>query len=306
MFDLDLTVLRTFVSVVETGSLTSAGRRVGRTQPAVTHQLNRLENMVRRPLFGPDRRKLVLTADGEVLLHYARAMLRLNEEAHERFLRPLIEGRVILGTPDLYAAYLLPEILSRFSRAYPTIELELRCRRSIYLEEALKNGELDLALVTRQPNGLDGQLVRKEPMVWVTGPVTHPEAEQIVPLALLPEGSVYRERALEALDRAQRRWRIVSVSDSIAGLQAAVFAGLAVGVFPRCALQPTLRQLRRRDGFPSLLPELDLLLLRRRPQISDAANHLADYIARELSSSASLPHVVRQTGRFSSFGRENL
>lgn len=303
MFDLSPNLLRTFVAVVETGSLTGAGRRVGRTQPAVTHQLNRLENMVQRPLFGPDRRNLVLTADGEILLHYARAMLRLNEEARQRFSRPLIEGRVILGTPDLYAAYLLPEILSRFSRAYPSIELELRCRRSIYLEQALQDGELDLALVTRQPGGLEGQLVRREPLVWVTSPATHPETEEIVPLALLPEGSVYRERALEALDSAQRRWRIVSVSDSIAGLLAAVLAGLAVGVFPRCALQPAVRRLGQRDSFPSL-PELDLILLRRQSQISDAANHLADYIARELSSIAFLPHPAHRPKGISPFGRE--
>ncbi len=281
MIDFEPGVLRTFVAVVETGSLTGAGRRVGRTQPAVTHQLNRLEQAIKRPLFGPDRRNLVLTADGEMLLHYARAILRLNEETQEHFSSPPLEGRVILGTPDLYAAYLLPDILSRFSRSYPGIELELRCRRSIYLETALQEGELDLALVTRQPEGMEGQLVRREPLVWVAGAEVHPEADEAVPLALLPEGSVYREQALEALDSARRRWRIVSVSDSIAGLLAAVLAGLAVAVFPRCALQPGVRRLGQRDGFPPL-PQLDLLLLRRQSKISDAAKHLADYIAREL------------------------
>lgn len=281
MIDFEPGLLRTFVAVVETGSLTGAGRRVGRTQPAVTHQLNRLEQAIERPLFGPDRRNLVLTADGEMLLHYARAMLRLNEEAREHFSSPPLEGRVILGTPDLYAAYLLPDILSRFSRSYPGIELELRCRRSVYLEAALQEGELDLALVTRQPEGMEGQLVRREPLVWVAGSEVHPEADEVVPLALLPEGSIYREQALGALDSAQRRWRIVSVSDSIAGLLAAVLAGLAVAVFPRCALQPTVRRLGHRDGFPPL-PQLDLLLLRRQSKISDAAKHFADYIAREL------------------------
>jgi DNA-binding transcriptional LysR family regulator len=281
MIDFEPGLLRTFVAVIETGSLTGAGRRVGRTQPAVTHQLNRLEQAIKRPLFGPDRRNLVLTADGEMLLQYARAMLRLHEEARDHFSSPPLEGRVILGTPDLYAAYLLPDILSRFSRSYPGVELELRCRRSVYLEAALREGELDLALVTRQPEGMEGQLVRREPLVWVTGFGSQPEAEEIVPLALLPEGSVYRERALEALDSAQRRWRIVSVCDSIAGMLAAVLAGLAVAVFPRCALQPTVRRLGQRDGFPPL-PQLDLLLLRRQPQISSAAKQFSDYIAREL------------------------
>ncbi len=280
ILDLDPALLRTFVAVVETGRLTHAGHRVGRTQPAITHQIKRLEEMVGRPLFGPDRRNLTLTADGEVLLQFARAMLRLNEEARERFSAPVVEGRVVLGTPDLYAAHLLPEILADFSKAFPGIEVELRCRRSLYLLQALEAGELDLALVTRQTEAQDGALVRREPLVWVAGPSGRPETEETVPLALLPEGSVYRERAIEALSLVQRRWRIVTISDSLAGLQAALFAGLAVAVFPRCALAPGLRRLGAREGFPAL-PTLDLVLMRQ-SQAGEGARQLADYMTREL------------------------
>ena len=105
--DLDIALLRTFVAIVDTGGLTSAGRKVGRTQPAITHQISRLEDLTGRTLFEDNRRKLSLTHDGEVLLEFARAMLRINDEARGRFSTPDIAGHVTLGTPDLYAPYIL-------------------------------------------------------------------------------------------------------------------------------------------------------------------------------------------------------
>ena len=278
--ELDLSLLRTFVAIVESGGLTSAGRIVGRTQPAISHQAKRLEAAVGRPLFAPDKRRLTLTRDGEVLLDHARSMLRLNDELVASFAAPAIEGHVTLGTPDLYAAYLLPGILGSFSTAYPEVEIELRCQRSIYLLGALKAEQVDLAILTRQPEMKAGKVVRREPLVWVAGPMARPEEEAVLPLAVLPQGSVYRQCALDALGRDKRRWAITSTSDSIAGLQAAVYAGLAVSVLPRCAVAPAMRTLGASEGLPAL-PAIDLVMVsRKRP--SSAAEHLARYIGERL------------------------
>jgi DNA-binding transcriptional LysR family regulator len=284
MQDLNISLLRTFVSVVELGSFTGAGRRIGRTQPAVTHQIRRLEGLVGRTLVTTDKHRVRLTVDGEILLQYARTILSLNEEALARFSAPEVQGRVALGTPDLYAAYLLPDVLASFSRAYPGVEVELTCRRSIFLQEALERGELDIAIITRQPNSSEGEIVRREPLIWVASPEYRPETDKILPLALLPEGSVYRHHALDVLNGSHRSWRIVSVSDSLAGLEAAVFAGLAVAVFPQCARAQGMRQLGPAAGLPPL-PALDLVLVQR-PQIPDAAKQLAKYIALEIPSAA--------------------
>lgn len=279
--EIDLALLRTFVAIVETGGLTSAGRLVGRTQPAISHQMKRLEEAVGRPLFAPDKRKLTLTSDGEMLLDHAREMLRLNDDIISSLASPAIEGHVTLGTPDLYAAYLLPSILGRFSKAYPSIEIELRCQRSISLISALKTEEIDLAILTRQPDYKAGEVVRREPLVWVAGPLAQPESADVMPLAVLPAGSVYRNCALAALGKQKRRWSITSISDSIAGLQAAVYAGLAVTVLPRCAVSPAMRCLGAAEGLPPL-PMIDLIMVSRRKQLGAAAEHLARYIADRL------------------------
>lgn len=281
--DLEIPLLRTFVAVVETGSITLAGRQVGRTQPAITHQMQRLEKALAKALFQEDRRHLTLTREGEMLLGYARTLLGLNDEIRERFEAPDITGHVRLGVPDLYAAFLLPSVLSGFSRAYPQVEIELRCSRSVNLHAALQHEEIDIALMTRQPEFGRGTAVREEPLVWVAARDYVVASNETLPLALLPAGSVYRQYALDALGQIGRSWNIAAVSDSIAGLQAAVYAGLAVSAFPLCALCPKVRRLGRSDGLPDM-PHLEIVLQRKPSGITPAAEHLAEYMVAGIGS----------------------
>ncbi len=192
-----------------------------------------------------------------------------------------------MGIPDLYASYILPEVLENFSRSHPNVEIELRCTRSIHLHAAVARNEIDIALMTNQPEFRRGQLIRREPLVWVAGAGSSPELRKPLPLAVLPQGSVYRHLALEALGSAGRQWSIRSVCDSIAGLQAAVFAGLAVSVVPRCAIVSNVRCLDESDGMPKL-PSIELVMHRKSQGISNAAEQLAQYIARELGNSVSV------------------
>jgi DNA-binding transcriptional LysR family regulator len=281
--DLDIALLRTFVAIVDTGGITSAGKKVGRTQPAVTHQIKRLENAVGRTLFGENRRQLVLTPDGEVLLEFARNILRLNDEARGRFSQPGIAGHVTLGTPDLYAAYLLPEVLENFSRAHTNVEIHLRSTRSVHLHAALEREELDIALMTNQPEFRRGELIRHEPVVWAASQSGTQEVRRPLPLAVLPQGSVYRQLAVDALNAAGLPWTLRSICDSFAGLQAAVLAGIAVSAFPRCTITPNIRMLNKSDGLPEL-PTIEMVLHRKEQGVSDAAEQLARYLARELGN----------------------
>jgi DNA-binding transcriptional LysR family regulator len=105
-----------------------------------------------------------------------------------------------------------------------------------------------------------------------------------VPLALLPPGNIYREFAIEYVERTGRQWQIVCVSESASGLHAAVHAGMAVTVLGRCALVKGMRELTPEDGFPSL-PKVDLLLYKAPGASSPAVDALHDYLARYIGFS---------------------
>src|SRR5947209_11705132 len=145
---LDVDQLRTFIAIVETGSFTRAAETVHKTQSAVSMQMKRLEERLARPIFTRDGRTSKLTDDGERLLDFARRIVKLNVEAIAAFSDAELSGRVRLGVPDDYADRYLPDIMARFSLAYPRAELTVMCEPTVELVERIDRGELDLAIIT--------------------------------------------------------------------------------------------------------------------------------------------------------------
>ncbi|TIS07095.1 MAG: LysR family transcriptional regulator, partial [Mesorhizobium sp.] len=138
---LDLDQLQTFISIADTGSFTRAAEEVHRTQSAVSMQMRRLEERIGKPLFEKDGRT-------NKLLSYARRLIYLNRETLAAFDDQRLEGTIRIGTPDDYADRFLPEIMARFSRSNPRVELTVICEPTPGLVEHIKRGNLDLALVT--------------------------------------------------------------------------------------------------------------------------------------------------------------
>lgn len=289
-FSLDLRSLRSFVTVVETGSVTETARRQGRTQPAITLQIKRLEEMTGMPLFDPASRRPQLTDAGELVRGYAISMLRLHDELMSRLSTPDIQGHVVLGTPDLYSAYLLPAILARFRKTFPRIQVELRCSLSTPLVAMVQRSEVDIALVTRMRGFSGGRVVRQEQLIWLMGEGQDTHLENPVPLALLPPGNIYRDHAIEALERTGRKWRIACISESLGGLQAAVFSGMAVTVLGQSAQVPGMKQIGMQDYFPPL-PKVELLLYQAPGASSPAAAALHNYLETYLAQPLHMPAV---------------
>ena len=156
---LDIRILRTLQSVSETGNVTESARRLGRTQPAITLQLQRLESICGFNLFRSEGRKMTLTPDGALVLSYANSILRLHDEMLSRLQAPDVEGHVVLGTPDLYAAFMLPSILALFRQSFPRVQVQLQCSLSTPLVRSVHRGEVDLALVTRMNDFSGGKVV---------------------------------------------------------------------------------------------------------------------------------------------------
>lgn len=291
---LDLDQLQTFISIADFGSFTRAAEEVHRTQSAVSMQMRRLEERVGKPLFEKDGRTNRLTEDGERLLAYARRLIRLNRETLAAFDDASLEGHIRIGTPDDYADRFLPEIMARFLRSNPRVELSVVCEPTANLVEQIKRGQLDIALITHD-DARGSEVVRREPLLWVSSMNHEVHQEDILPLALGRPSCLWRRTACDVLDQMNRDYRIIFTSWSATVIMAAVLSGLAVSVLPECALRPGMRILGESDGFGAL-PDCRIGILRghsSQPQIVDA---LARHISESLDNISVVPPAVEESG----------
>ncbi|MGL5446489.1 MAG: LysR family transcriptional regulator, partial [Rhabdaerophilum sp.] len=144
---LDLDLLRSFVTIADAGGFTRAAERLLRTQSTISLQVKRLEAQLGRRLFDRTPRSLRLTPEGETLLPEARALLALHDAILTRNAEGVIEGTIRLGTPEDFATSHLPEVLARFAKSHPKIALEVTCDLTLNLIERFRAGEFDLVLV---------------------------------------------------------------------------------------------------------------------------------------------------------------
>ena len=291
---LDLDQLQTFVAIADTGSFTRAADEVHRTQSAVSMQMRRLEERIGKPLFVKDGRTNRLTEEGDRLLAYARRMMRLNRETLAAFDDTSLEGQIRIGTPDDYADRFLPEIMGRFARSNPRVELSVICEPTANLAELIRRGQLDIALVTECDDVRPVEIVRREPLLWVTSATHSVHEEAVLPLAVGRPNCAWRRAATEQLVAQNREYRILFTSWSAQVVIAAVLGGLAVSVLPECALRPGMRVLGEAEGFGAL-SDVQIGILRghsTRPEIVDA---LARHIAESLDN-ISVPPVENGPG----------
>lgn len=286
LINLDIDLIRTFVTIVNLRSFTRAAAVLRRQQSTISLQVRRLEGVVGERLLQRSPQGVALTAEGEAFLESARRMLDLNDEIVSRVQEPRIHGLVRLGAPEDFATRHLPHVLSRFSQTYPHVALEVTCDLTMNLIERYKAGALDLALIKRERSiEVQGLRVWREPLVWVSGGLDVRSVSPL-PLAVSPRPCVYRKRATEALDRAKRPWRIAYTCGSLAGTIAAVKARLGITVLPKDMVPPDLEVI---DGRP--LPDLkdtEIALLEPK-RLSPPAQRLKDHIVRSLSTPSARP-----------------
>ncbi|MVA35515.1 LysR family transcriptional regulator [Agrobacterium vitis] len=285
MRNLDSDALASFVAVAETGSFTAAAERLGRTQAAVSMAIGKWEERLDLRLFDRGHRRVTLTPIGERLLGYARRIRAIEDEALATLLEGRNESRVRLGMPDDYLTLFGTALMQRFAPQHPKVNLDLQYDFSHHLEGMVESRELDIAIITQSPAEPKGELIRLERQVWCAAPNRYPEHSSTVQLALFPDGCRSRPQVLAALDRADRRWRIVYSSSDIAGIQLAVHSGDLLTVLPETAVPVNWRKLGMDDGLPEL-PILRLaMVLPQQPRLP--VRQLATFLRAEFQHSLS-------------------
>ena len=253
MKNLPMDLLRAFVSVSQLRSFTKAGELLGRSQPAVTLKIKRLEELVDQKLFLRGGKSLELSDSGVALYNYAKQILTLNDLAISQISKSTVHGKIRLGIPSEFATVLLPKIISRFAKAYPIVALEVNCELSNYLLTRAGRESHDLILVLAdQDADLDGDLVKTDELVWVSSKKFNHDKEDAVPLIVASEGCIYRHTAITGLSNASLSWKIVYTNPDLTGIQYAIQEGLGVTVLSRSIVPENLHILNASAGLPSL------------------------------------------------------
>lgn len=287
MRNMQTDLLRTFTTVADLRSFTKAGEMLGRTQPAISLQIKRLEDIVCTPLVERDSALFRLTPAGELLAIYARQILLLHDEALSRLLRPAVTGAVRVGLPNDFAVSLLPEMLTSFIASNPGVRLDVTCDISLNLLRGLRDGRHDVivAMTAEQANPVAAKLWA-ERLAWVAGTTNGIGGKRPLPLIVYPEGCVYRARMTEALSRAGIPWQIACTTSSLASLQASVCAGLGLTVLSANTVPSGLAVLPPEIGFPGLA-DATVGLYYARETLSEAAQHLVNFLIRRLDATYS-------------------
>jgi DNA-binding transcriptional LysR family regulator len=276
---LEIDVLKTFVAITETGSFVKAAELVFRCPSAVSMQIKKLELVLDRQLFRRDTRSLKLTADGEMMLSYARRLLSLNDEIISHFTLPDMSGTVRLGAAEDHGARLLPVILRRFAKSHPNIAVDVVMESNYAMQKRLDEGQLDVVIMTtsrRQPLTPGTIILLEEKLAWVglKGGCAHDRKP--LPVSLWEKGCAWRDTAVGALEASGREYRIAYQSAQTQSQRAALLADLAIAPFAASLIEPPLVKL----GPEHNLPELDNYQVRllANPDIDAAAKAVFNHV----------------------------
>ncbi|MGO4560215.1 LysR family transcriptional regulator [Mesorhizobium sp. 2RAF21] len=274
---LDLRLLATFVRAAHSGTLSATAVQVGRTQSAVTMQIQRLEEALGQSLFHRSGSGVRLTGSGERFLTYAERILKIHDEAISALSDKGLHGSMVFGSPEDYLSAFFPALLKGFGTLYPDVEIKVVSAPTVELRTLLHARQIDLALVSILKASDSQDFVRTEPLVWVGSKPTlelH-DFGDIVPLALPASNAMDHRAACDAMARAGLRYKISYASNSLAGLIAVARSGLAISVMTQEAVPADLHILNA--PLPQL-PGLGVVVAFAESEQSPAVKAFANHI----------------------------
>ena len=251
MRNLDITTLRSFVAVADSGGVTRAAGFLHLTQSAVSMQLKRLEELLGLDLLDRSGRGIALTASGEQLLTYARRMVALNDEMIGRLTDQAFEGEIALGVPHDIVYPAIPRVLQQFNAAYPRFKVQLISSNTRDLKEKFARGECDMILTTEADSASGAERLVSKNLVWAGAIGGAAWRKRPLDVAFC-RVCIFRPLALRALDDAGMEWNLAVDSESDRTIEATVSADLAVQALLEGTLPPHLEIVDHGGALPEL------------------------------------------------------
>jgi DNA-binding transcriptional LysR family regulator len=280
MPDLDIALLRSFVTVSRSGSMRAAALRIGRTQSAVSLQIKRLEALVGAELFHRTGSGVALTLAGERFFPGAERVLAAHDETLESIRQDGLRGSIVFGCPEDYLTAFFPDLLGHYGAAQPGIEIEVISAPTVELQPLLQRRRIDLALVSQPGSSGPLDVLRQEPLVWIASTDAPTLLEEpTLPIALSAPGSIDYIEARRALDASSRPYRVAHASNGLAGLLAIARSGLAICVATRAAVPGDLSIVT--TGLPPL-PKIGISLAYASVRLSPAIRSFGRFVALNL------------------------
>jgi len=270
--NLDLSALRSFVTVADVGGVTRAAGFLNLTQSAVSMQIKRLEDSLGMSLFLRAARKLALSPEGEQLLSYGRRMLALNDEALSMLSSAACEGEIRLGVPHDVVYPAIPGILRRMAQAYPRVRINLVSSFTLLMKQDFAKGGFDVMLTTEEAPDPGAEVLSSRGLVWVGA--HEGNAWQRRPLRLgFKDTCIFRGRAQAALEAAGIPWELATGGESEQAVEATVAADLAVSVRMLGSIPEGMAPIAGDNLLPSV-GEMKLGLYRATRRSDEAVDHL--------------------------------
>ena len=280
MKQLSLDNLRTFVGVIEQGGYAKAGQWLGRSQPAISLQIKKLEEQLGKKLFTKVGQRHFPSSDGNWLYPKAKELLELNDSIFRSLDPTPLRGRMRLGIPNEFASTLLPGLIGEFSKRYPDVSLEVTSALSRELLHPSRQSDFDMILALVNPEqATDGDVILEDEVVWVGDPA-HPLITPNIALVLAPDGCIYRSRVITHLKQQTTAWKISYTNADLSGLVAAIQEGLGITALARSSMPANLMELKHRN-LPAL-GGINVCLFIQSTQHPVVSRTLADFITRRL------------------------
>lgn len=284
--EIQISHLKTLIAIDEEGSFGAAAERVGRTQSAVTQQMQVLDQILGTPVFAANGRKRELTEAGQALLRHSREIVSMCNFAISTSRRSQQTGILRIGAPHEVAEDFLSRALKQFSEEWPSVHTIIHFERSPVLMEMLEEGRLDIAVSTRRSENYDSTLLTKMPIQWIASSDWEPEPGAPWPLVLTNEPSLFRRIVLSALDLGGHDHKEVLTSTSLVGVRMAVAAGLGITARTESSFYNGTRVLGAQWGLPPL-PDITFYLHRPGNDNSEPRDQLFDIIIEHAANSSS-------------------
>lgn len=290
MQQLSLDILRTFVTIVDVGNFNKAGDLLGRSQPAISLQIKKLEGQLNKKLFTKVGQSYQVNADGNWLYTRAKNMLAMNDDIFRELGSQGLRGRLRLGIPSEFASILLPSIVGEFSQRYPDVSLDVTSALSKNLLSNASANQFDLILALLDPDetidkddkrhaGIE--VVRRDELVWVGEKYRGIIKQSTLPLVLAPDGCIYRSRVIKQLKQQTQPWKITYTNPDFYGLVAALKQGLGITALAR-SIVPNDLEIIRNKTLPQL-GKINICLLNQDTQHPQVSKTLSDFIKARIA-----------------------